>query len=88
MRNLLIITALLFISLSVVSCNSEPKGRDDESLERQGEERMSSGEIVDRYVDTLTTARGKALDSVEAVEESTRELERAIEEADAIGGDQ
>ncbi|MCP3677331.1 MAG: hypothetical protein GY721_07010 [Deltaproteobacteria bacterium] len=88
MRNLLIITALLFISLSVVSCSNEPNATDDESRESRGEERMSSGEIVDRYVDTLTTARGKALDSVEAVEESTRAIERAIEEMDATGGDQ
>ena len=88
MRNLLIITTLLFMTLSVVSCSSEPKGRDDESRESQGEERMISGEIVDRYVDTLTSARGKALDSAEAVEESTRAIERAIEEMDATGGDQ
>ena len=78
----MVITALLFLALSVVSCNSEPKGTDDESRESQSEERMSSGEIVDRYVDTLTTARGKALDSAEAVEESTRVIERAIEETD------
>ena len=88
MRKGYVITALLFLALSVVSCSSEPKGRDDESRESQSEEQMSSGEIVDRYVDTLTTARGKALDSAEAVEESTRAIERAIEEADATGGDQ
>jgi hypothetical protein len=88
MRKGYVIIALLFLALSVASCSSEHKGGDDETREGRGEERMSSGEIVDRYVDTLTTARGKALDSAEAVEESTRAIERAIEEADATGGDQ
>ncbi len=74
------ITALLFLTMFMVSCSSEPRATDDKSQERQGKERMSTGEIVDRYVDTLTTARGKARDSAEAVEERTRATERAIEE--------
>jgi hypothetical protein len=82
MRKGLAISVLLFLALSVVSCSSEHKATDNETREGRGEERMSSGEIVDRYVDTLTTARGKALDSAEAVEERTRAIERAIEEAD------
>ena len=82
MRKGLVISALLFLALSVVSCSSEPTVTDDESREDRGEERMSSGEIVDRYVDTLTTARGKALDSAAAAEERTRALERSLEEAD------
>lgn len=74
--------------LSVVSCSSEQRATDVDSQKDRGEERMSSGEIVDRYVDTLTTARGKARDSAEAVEESTKSMERAIEEFDASGGEQ
>ena len=87
MRNILIITALLCMTLSVVSCSSEQKGGDNDSQESRGEEQMSTGEIVDRYVDTLTTARGKALDSAEAVEDSTSAMERAIEAMDAANGE-
>ncbi|MFQ5329774.1 MAG: hypothetical protein ACE5D4_07290 [Thermodesulfobacteriota bacterium] len=88
MRNVFIATGLLFMVLSVVSCSSEQRATDVDSQKDRGEERMSSGEIVDRYVDTLTTARGKARDSAEAVEESTKSMERAIEEFDASGGEQ
>jgi uncharacterized membrane protein len=82
MRIIVMITALLFLTMFMVSCSSEPRGTDDKSQERQGKERMSTGEIIDRYVDTLTTAKGKARDSAEAVEERTRAIERALEETE------
>jgi len=75
------------MTLSVVSCSSEDRAADVDLRQSRSEEQMSTGEIVDRYVDTLTTARGKALDSAEAVEESTRSMERAIEEMETGGGE-
>jgi PBP1b-binding outer membrane lipoprotein LpoB len=82
MRIIVMITTLLFLTMFMISCSSEPRATDDKSQKRQRKERMSPGEVVNRYVDTITTARGKALDSADAVEERTRAIERALEEAE------
>ena len=70
LKKLLAISLLL--SLAIWSCTAEPKG------EKSKDEPMASGEIIYRYVTTLTTAQGKAQKAAEAVEDRTRRTEEAL----------
>ncbi len=64
--------------IALWSCTGEPKKSSKQEGGRPEGEPMASGEIINRYVKTLTTARDKARAAGEAVEERTRRTEEAI----------
>lgn len=61
----------LFIVIALTACGAAPKDEDKDPP-------LKTGEIVDRYVHTLTTAQDKARASGEAVEKRTKDIEEAI----------
>jgi hypothetical protein len=71
MRKTILLLSLLVLSIS--SCADTSK---------EGEEGTSAGEIIDKYVDTLVTAPGKARGAAEDLEDRTEAQQRAIEELD------
>ncbi len=73
MKKIIIPMLLLFVVLT--SC-SKPK---DETVDAP----KSTGEIIDKYVDTLSTAQGKARAAAEKVETHNEDEMRALEAIDA-----
>ncbi|VAW37840.1 hypothetical protein MNBD_DELTA02-744 [hydrothermal vent metagenome] len=78
MKKLLTISLLLMLALW--SCTGEPDKPPEPEKETGAREDkpVASGEIIDRYVKTLTTARGKARAAGEATEDRTRRMQEAI----------
>jgi len=73
------ISKLTAISILLVaalwSCGGEPKASKDRAQEGKP---IASGEIIDRYVNKLTTATDKARAAGAAVEDRTRRTQEAI----------
>ncbi len=69
------LTAISLILIATLwSCGGEPKEPEDKP---QGEP-MASGEIIDRYINKLTTAPGQARAAGAAIEDRNRRAKEAI----------
>ncbi len=70
-RRFLLIIAVLFL---IAACSQEPK-KDEKKAAAP-----SAGEVVNKYVDTLATARPKAEKAVKAADKRTAEQEKIMKE--------
>ncbi len=64
----------LLLVAALWSCGGEPQ----ESKDKPQGEPLASGEIIDRYVNKLTTAPGKARAAGAAVEDRAKRTQEAI----------
>jgi hypothetical protein len=67
-----LLTICLLIMIALWGCGSEPQDGKDKP--------MAAGEIMQKYVNTLTTAQGKARAAGKAVEDRTRRTHEAIDD--------
>lgn len=76
-KNNFLYLAILIILASLYSCT----GSSNNPQERQ-KQTESTGEIVDKYVNTLTTAQDKAKKAAEAENAHMEEADKAVREAE------
>jgi hypothetical protein len=69
----LVHASLVIAALFLTSCSDAPRKEDAPK---------SAGEIMDKYVDTLTKAPGKAREAAGAEEERNKSMEKSLEELD------
>ncbi|VAV82406.1 hypothetical protein MNBD_DELTA01-907 [hydrothermal vent metagenome] len=73
-----LLTISLLLMLALWSCGSEPKKSSEKEANKPEGEPMATGEIINRYVNTLATAQDKARVADKATEDRTKRLEEAI----------
>lgn len=76
-KNKFLYSAILIILVSLYSCTSS--SNKSQETPKQTE---STGEIVDKYVNTLTTAQDKAKKAAEAENAHVEEADKAVQEAE------
>ena len=75
------ITILLLLIAFLSSCTSQPSDQQENpASQEQSQKTKSAGEIVNQYVNTLTTAKDKAKKAADAASKRAEEENKAIQE--------
>ena len=75
------LTILLLLIAFLSSCTSQPGNQQENpASQEQSQKTESAGEIVDKYVNTLTTAQDKAKKAAAAENKRVEEENKAVQE--------